>query len=175
MDVVVLGAVLPGEPAFIAKSEFAPQFFAGNFLRRLGALFVERYDTSASLADTEKAISMARQGRNIVVFPEGAFTRRAGLSEFYLGAFKVAAAAAYRSCPASSVERGPCSVAVNGFPAGLRLASRSKAPSCPPEKTLRQCCACAMKRAKPSLQVRRARSWGAGEAAASPSEPFRGW
>ncbi|MFY9876113.1 MAG: AMP-binding protein, partial [Rhodomicrobium sp.] len=93
MDVVVLGAVLPGEPAFIAKSEFAPQFFAGNFLRRLGTLFVERYDTSASLADTEKAISMARQGRNIVVFPEGAFTRRAGLSEFYLGAFKVAAEA----------------------------------------------------------------------------------
>ena len=91
MDVVVLGAVLPGEPAFIAKSEFAPQFFAGNFLRGLGALFVERYDTSASLADTEKAISVARQGRNIVVFPEGAFTRRAGLSEFYLGAFKVAA------------------------------------------------------------------------------------
>ena len=93
MDVVVLGAVLPGEPAFIAKSEFAPQFFAGNFLRRLGTLFVERYDTSASLADTEKAISMARHGRNIVVFPEGAFTRRAGLSEFYLGAFKAAAEA----------------------------------------------------------------------------------
>ena len=93
MDVVVLAAVLPGEPAYIAKSEFAPQFFAGNFLRRLGTLFVERYDTSASLADTEKAIAVARQGRNIAFFPEGAFTRRAGLSEFYLGAFKVAAEA----------------------------------------------------------------------------------
>ncbi|MGA7323783.1 MAG: lysophospholipid acyltransferase family protein [Rhodomicrobium sp.] len=29
----------------------------------------------------------------MVFFPEGAFTRRAGLSEFYLGAFKVAAEA----------------------------------------------------------------------------------
>src|SRR5271166_1301722 len=93
MDVVVLGAVLPGEPAYIAKSEFAPQFFAGNFMRRLGILFVERYDTSASLADTDNAVAAARQGRNIVFFPEGAFTRRAGLSEFYLGAFKVAAEA----------------------------------------------------------------------------------
>lgn len=93
MDVVVLGAVLPGEPAFVAKSEFTPKFFAGNFMRRLGILFVERYDTSASVADTEKAIAAARQGRNIVIFPEGAFTRRAGLSEFYLGAFKVAAEA----------------------------------------------------------------------------------
>ena len=62
-------------------------------MRRLGILFVERYDTSASLADTENAIAAARQGRNIIFFPEGAFTRRAGLSEFYLGAFKVAAEA----------------------------------------------------------------------------------
>jgi 1-acyl-sn-glycerol-3-phosphate acyltransferase len=93
MDVVVLAAVLPGEPAYIAKREFAPKFFIGNFMRRLGTLFVERFDTSASLADTENAIAAARQGRNIVFFPEGAFTRRAGLSEFYLGAFKVAAEA----------------------------------------------------------------------------------
>ncbi|HZV22029.1 MAG TPA: AMP-binding protein [Hyphomicrobiales bacterium] len=93
MDVVVLAAVLPGEPAYIAKSEFAPKFFAGNFMRRLGILFVERYDTSTSLADTDHAISVARQGRNIVFFPEGSFTRRPGLSEFYLGAFKVAAEA----------------------------------------------------------------------------------
>ena len=93
MDVVVLAAVLPGEPAYIAKREFAPKFFIGNFMRRLGTLFVERFDTSASLADTESAIAAARQGRNIVFFPEGAFTRRAGLSEFYLGAFKVAAEA----------------------------------------------------------------------------------
>ncbi len=93
MDVVVLGAVLPGEPVYVAKREFAPKFFAGNFMRRLGTLFVERFDTSASLADTESAIAAVRQGRNIVFFPEGAFTRRAGLSEFYLGAFKVAAEA----------------------------------------------------------------------------------
>jgi 1-acyl-sn-glycerol-3-phosphate acyltransferase len=93
MDVVVLGAVLPDEPVYVAKREFAAHFFAGPFIRRLGALFVERYDTSVSLADTANAIAAASQGRNIVFFPEGAFTRRAGLSEFYLGAFKVAAEA----------------------------------------------------------------------------------
>ena len=48
--------------------------------------------TSAeSLADTEAVIAAARQGRNIVYFPEGTFTRRPGLSGFYLGAFKIAA------------------------------------------------------------------------------------
>ena len=93
MDVPVLVAVLPGEPAFVAKRELASQFFAGPFLQRLGTLFVERYEVSESLADTQAIITVARQGRNIVFFPEGTFRRRPGLSDFYLGAFKVAAEA----------------------------------------------------------------------------------
>ena len=93
MDALVLAAVLPGEPLYVAKRELAGQSFAGPFLRRLGALFVERYDVGGSLADTEAIIAAARQGRNMVYFPEGTFTRRPGLSGFYLGAFKVAAEA----------------------------------------------------------------------------------
>jgi 1-acyl-sn-glycerol-3-phosphate acyltransferase len=92
-DALLLAAVLPGEPAYAAKREFAGRLFAGPFLRRLGALFVERHDISGSLADTDRAITVAGEGRNLVFFPEGSFTRRAGLSEFYLGAFKVAAEA----------------------------------------------------------------------------------
>ena len=91
MDALVLSAVLPGEPLYVVKRELARQFFAGPFLRRLGVLFVDRYEISASLADTEAITSAARQGRNVVFFPEGTFTRRPGLSAFYLGAFKVAA------------------------------------------------------------------------------------
>jgi 1-acyl-sn-glycerol-3-phosphate acyltransferase len=93
VDALLLAAVLPAEPAYAAKREFLGQIFAGPLLRRLGALFVERYDVSGSLADTDIVIAAARQGRNIVFFPEGTFTRRAGLCEFYLGAFKVAAEA----------------------------------------------------------------------------------
>ncbi len=101
MDVMIFSAVLPGEPAYVAKREFAGHFFIGPFMRRLGALFVERFDTGASLADTENAIATARHGRTIVFFPEGSFTRRAGLSEFYLGAFKVAAEAGLPVVPGS--------------------------------------------------------------------------
>jgi 1-acyl-sn-glycerol-3-phosphate acyltransferase len=91
MDAFVLSAVLPGEPLYVVKQELARQIFAGPFLRRLGALFVDRYEINASLADTEAISSAVRQGRNIAFFPEGTFTRRPGLSGFYLGAFKVAA------------------------------------------------------------------------------------
>jgi 1-acyl-sn-glycerol-3-phosphate acyltransferase len=89
-DPLILSAVLPGEPAFVGKREFARQLVAGTLMRRLGALFVERYDLAAGLADTEAATDLARKGRVIVFFPEGTFTRRSGLSEFFLGAFKVA-------------------------------------------------------------------------------------
>jgi 1-acyl-sn-glycerol-3-phosphate acyltransferase len=89
-DALILAAVLPGAPAFLAKREFAGQIVAGPFLRRLGALFVERSDAAGSVADAAAAGTVASQGRLVVVFPEGTFTRRAGLTEFYLGAFKIA-------------------------------------------------------------------------------------
>lgn len=93
LDVLVLAAVLPGEPAIVAKRELAQQFVAGPLLRRLGIPFVERYDVSGSLKDAEALTGLVREGRVLVFFSEGTFTRRAGLSGFYLGAFKVAAEA----------------------------------------------------------------------------------
>jgi 1-acyl-sn-glycerol-3-phosphate acyltransferase len=93
MDAVIIAAVLPGTPAFVAKKEFESQPFAGSFMRRLGVAFVERFDAAASLADAESVTSMAKEGRLFVFFPEGTFTRRAGLLGFYMGAFKVAAEA----------------------------------------------------------------------------------
>ncbi|HUI94738.1 MAG TPA: AMP-binding protein [Xanthobacteraceae bacterium] len=89
-DALAVAAVLPDAPAFLAKREFTRQFFAGAFLRRLGALFVERFDVAGSVADADAAAAVARAGRLIVVFPEGTFSRRPGLTDFYLGAFKIA-------------------------------------------------------------------------------------
>lgn len=99
VDVLVLAAVLPDEPAIIAKRELAGQRVAGTLLPRLGIPFVERYDVSGSLADAEALVALARRGRVLVFFPEGSFTRRSGLSAFYLGAFKVAAEAGLAVLP----------------------------------------------------------------------------
>ena len=44
MDAVVVAAVLPGEPTYVAKKELAGQIFAGPLLRRLGVLFLERFE-----------------------------------------------------------------------------------------------------------------------------------
>jgi 1-acyl-sn-glycerol-3-phosphate acyltransferase len=93
MDVIILAAFLPGTPTFVAKKRFVGQIFIIPFLHRLGALFVERIDVTGNLRDLETIIAATQQGRTFVMFPEGGFTRRAGLATFHLGAFKIAAEA----------------------------------------------------------------------------------
>lgn len=93
MDVIILASFLPGAPAFVAKKRFVGQILIIPFLRRLGALFVERIDVTGNLRDIETIIAAAQQGRTLVMFPEGTFSRRAGLAAFHFGAFKIAAEA----------------------------------------------------------------------------------
>jgi 1-acyl-sn-glycerol-3-phosphate acyltransferase len=93
IDALIVAAALPGQPIYVAKKELASQIFAGSLLRRLGVLFLDRYEVADSLADLDNVAAAGRQKRLLVFFPEGTFTRRAGLSGFYLGAFKVAAQA----------------------------------------------------------------------------------
>jgi len=61
--------------------------------RSVGVLFIDRFEIADSLADLESVSAAAHRRRLLVFFPESTFTRRAGLSAFYLGAFKVAAQA----------------------------------------------------------------------------------
>jgi 1-acyl-sn-glycerol-3-phosphate acyltransferase len=91
LDGAVISAVVPGQLSFVAKEELARQFVAGNFLRRLGAVFVSRTDVGNGLEDTAQLGETARAGERIVFFPEGTLTRMPGLLEFHMGAFFVAA------------------------------------------------------------------------------------
>jgi len=108
VDAIAVAAVLPGEPAYLAKKEFAGEFFAGPLLQRLGVVFVDRYDLTGGIADTAGATALARQGRLLVVFPEGTFTRQPGLLEFFTGAFKIASDAGLSVYP--GVLRGTRSI-----------------------------------------------------------------
>jgi 1-acyl-sn-glycerol-3-phosphate acyltransferase len=93
LDACVLAAALPGEPALVAKRDLPIPAVLVPLLRRLGTPFVERYDVAGSVTDAGALVAVAREGRPVVIFPEGTFTRRVGLAGFYLGAFKVAAEA----------------------------------------------------------------------------------
>jgi len=93
LDGLVLVAALPHGCRFVAKEAFEHQRVAGPFLRRIGALFVERVDPRAGAADTRRvAEALSGDGAEpIMIFPEATFFRMPGLLPFKMGAFVVAA------------------------------------------------------------------------------------
>jgi 1-acyl-sn-glycerol-3-phosphate acyltransferase len=74
-------------PGFVAKSELAGNFISRLFLTRLGTVFVERFQKSKSVEDSDLVTEAIEQDRQLVYFPEGTFTRMTGLLPFQMGAF----------------------------------------------------------------------------------------
>ena len=91
LDSILLTAALPPRFGYAAKRELAETAFVGPALRRLGVVFVERFDAAGGVEDTGALEVRARAGEPLVVFPEGTFRRAPGLLPFKLGAFMVAA------------------------------------------------------------------------------------
>jgi 1-acyl-sn-glycerol-3-phosphate acyltransferase len=90
LDGIVLTALLPPEFAFVVKRELEGNFVARIFLRRLGTIFVERFDAAQSAGETRKALDALAAGQSLAIFPEGTFRRYPGLLPFRMGTFAVA-------------------------------------------------------------------------------------
>ena len=88
VDGIVLAAALP-PVSFVAKQELAAHPFAGPLLRRLGVLFVERFDARQGVDDVRRLAEVAGT-RPLFFFAEGTFRREPGLRPFRLGAFQIA-------------------------------------------------------------------------------------
>lgn len=99
LDGLALVSALPKPVSFIAKKELNRQFIAGNFLRRIGTEFVERFDMQKGAADAKKIARLAAQGRSVLFFPEGTFSRMPGLLPFHMGAFTTAAETGFPVVP----------------------------------------------------------------------------
>jgi len=99
LDGFVMAAALPAPFSFVAKAEFAGPLLTRLPLKRLRAEFVDRFDTGKSVDDTQKLLTALQEGKRLLIFPEGTFSRIPGLQPFYLGAFKTAADAAVPLVP----------------------------------------------------------------------------
>ena len=93
MDPLMLFAALPGDLAFAAKGELRTSWLTHYFVRHVGALFVERFDTQRSVEDSAQLLDALKAGRTLGIFAEGTFVRMPGLLPFRMGAFTVAAEA----------------------------------------------------------------------------------
>jgi 1-acyl-sn-glycerol-3-phosphate acyltransferase len=91
VDALVLIAALPSGIGYVAKRELTRSFFPRVLFQRLGTVFVERFDPQQGAEDTARVLEAVRQGRSMVFFPEGTFSRAPGIRPFRMGAFVVAA------------------------------------------------------------------------------------
>ena len=91
IDGVVFTAVLPPRFGFVIKREMNNVPLIGFFLRRLGSEFVERFNRHRGASDARRVLRNAVNGKSLVFFPEGTFTRTPGLLKFHSGAFITAA------------------------------------------------------------------------------------
>jgi len=91
IDGVVFTAVLPPRFGFVIKREMNNVPLIGLFLRRLGSEFVERFNRYRGASDARRVLRNAVNGKSLVFFPEGTFTRTPGLLKFHSGAFITAA------------------------------------------------------------------------------------
>jgi 1-acyl-sn-glycerol-3-phosphate acyltransferase len=89
-DVPALMALVPLDFVFVSKREARGYPIVGTYIRRSRHLTVERFDVQQSVADAGALARSIEEGDPVLVFPEGTFTRAAGLRPFRLGAFKTA-------------------------------------------------------------------------------------
>jgi fatty-acyl-CoA synthase len=89
-DVVALMMGLGVPYRFVAKMEVTGMPFIGTFLRQMGHLSFDRSDAGSRLHQAAELEDFLRKGESVFVFPEGTFTRDAGVRPFQLGAFKAA-------------------------------------------------------------------------------------
>lgn len=90
LDGVLLQGFLPPRFAYVIKGEMQKMPGVHFLLRRIGARFVERFDTSGSARDARRLLKAARAGESLALFPEGTFVREPGLGRFRSGAFAAA-------------------------------------------------------------------------------------
>ena len=90
LDAYALVATIPHPISFVAKAEFTERFHSRLFLKRMHAETVERFDTKQGVKDSRRITAVAQEGKSLLYFPEGTFSRIPGLMPFHMGAFVTA-------------------------------------------------------------------------------------
>ncbi len=89
-DILSLIAVVPRRIYWIAKKELFDIPVFGSSMRRGGYIPLDRSDGRKALKSIENAAAIIREGRSVVMFPEGTRTRDGHLLPFKRGGFMLA-------------------------------------------------------------------------------------
>ena len=90
VDIPMLLSAFPRPVGFLAKRELGEIPLFGKAMAAAGNLFVDRYDPRDAVRMLRDAGARLRDGRLVVVFPEGTRSGDGSIGEFQLGAFYLA-------------------------------------------------------------------------------------
>jgi len=90
IDSVVLMATIPVDFLFLAKRHLADYPLIGTVIRTVGHVTIDKATVAQQLSSADILSRLLREGRQMLVFPEGTFFRAPELLPFRLGAFKAA-------------------------------------------------------------------------------------
>lgn len=89
-DIPALILNAPEPPIFIAKKELKSIPVLSDWMYVLDCVFVDRNNKNSARSSLHEAIEMVKNGRSVVVFPEGTRSKDGTLGEFKGGAMKIA-------------------------------------------------------------------------------------
>lgn len=90
LDAFVLLAALPYDLRFVVRGDCRDQRAFGPLMVRADHVLIERVRAERAVAGLDEVAQRLRAGARVVVYPEGTFSREAGLRPFKLGAFRLA-------------------------------------------------------------------------------------
>lgn len=90
VDIPLFISCLPREVRFLAKRELGRIPLFGRAMAHAGNLFIDREDPRDAVLLMREAVRRIREGRLVVIFPEGTRSTDGSIGEFKTGAFYIA-------------------------------------------------------------------------------------
>ncbi len=89
-DIPAIILTAPKIPIFMAKKEFKKIPLLNDWMDAVDCVFVDRNDKNSARSSLHEAIAAVKDGRSLVVFPEGTRSKTGELGKFRGGAMKIA-------------------------------------------------------------------------------------
>lgn len=89
-DIFALGGTLRHKFAFVGKREISRIPVVGAAWEKVGNIAIDRSDQQAAIASLKRADDLLREGRTIIMFPEGTRSPTGEMARFKKGAFVMA-------------------------------------------------------------------------------------
>ena len=89
-DIFALGTALRRKFSFVGKKELSRIPVVGGAWERVGNIAIDRSNRQAAIESLRKADDLLREGRTIIMFPEGTRSPNGELGRFKKGAFVMA-------------------------------------------------------------------------------------